>query len=179
MLVWRLLDEAFGESEEEMFERAEREYGSYRRLPGQPVAAYIGQMKRLKAQYHRVDPESQISNSARGQRLLNLCSLSRRERLGVLFSAGGTYDPVAVERALRRRCANTHEDERRVPTPQKHTKVFKPRSDGDQKKPSHKKPFRRSYVADTNEDGEDLEFEEEEEEEGQTQDVFCGRRRST
>ena len=75
------LDQAFGESEEEMFERAEREYGAYRRLPGQPVSAYIGQMKLLKSQYQRVDPETQISNRAWGQRLLNRCSLSRRERL--------------------------------------------------------------------------------------------------
>ena len=40
-LVWRLLDESFGETDEELFERAESEYALYRRLPGQPVAAYI------------------------------------------------------------------------------------------------------------------------------------------
>ena len=99
-LVWRLLDEAFGESEEEQFERAEKEYNQYRRLPGQPVAAYLGQMKRLKAQYQRVDPETHISDRGWGQRLLNRCSLSRRERLDVFFSAGGTYDPVSIERAI-------------------------------------------------------------------------------
>ena len=123
-LVWRLLDEAFGESEEELFERAEKEYASYRRLPGQPVAAYIGQMKRLKAQYQRVDPETQISTRAWAQRLLNRCSLSRRERLDVFFSAGGQYDPVGIERALRHRCANTHEDERRLPTPSRKCKTI-------------------------------------------------------
>lgn len=116
-LIWRLLDEALGESEEEQFERAEKEYNQYRRLPGQPVSAYIGQMKRLKAQSQRVDPETQISDRAWGQRLLNRGSLSRRERLDVFFSAGGLYEPAAIERALRHRCANTHEDERRVPTP--------------------------------------------------------------
>lgn len=99
-LVWRLLDEAFGESEEEQFERAEKEYNQYRRLPGQPVAAYLGQMKRLKAQYQRVDPETHISDRGWGQRLLNRCSLLRRERPDVFFSAGGTYDPVSIERAI-------------------------------------------------------------------------------
>ena len=165
-LVWRLLDEAFGESEEELFERAEKEYASYRRLPGQPVAAYIGQMKRLKAQYQRVDPETQISTRAWAQRLLNRCSLSRRERLDVFFSAGGQYDPVGIERALRHRCANTHEDERRLPTPSRSARPFRPRPSEDKKKIGLKRPFKRSFVADCEdpdgegEDDEDLEAEE-------------------
>ncbi|CAJ1408326.1 unnamed protein product [Effrenium voratum] len=106
---------AFGETEEELFERAEAEFMNYRRLPGQSVASYIGQMKRLKAQYHRVDPDSYMSDRARAQRLLNKCSLGRRERLDVFFSAGGRYIPSDIERALRYRCGKVHEDERRLP----------------------------------------------------------------
>ena len=121
-LIWQLLDEAFGETEDEVFERAEQEYNQYRRAPGQPVASYIGQMKRLKAQYMRVDPETRISDRAWGQKLLNRCSLTRRERLDVFFSAGGVYDPRMIEVALRHRCAKVHEDERRVPS----TRVVKP-----------------------------------------------------
>ena len=161
-LVWRLLDEAFGESEEELFERAEKEYALYRRLPGQTVAAYIGQMKRLKAQYQRVDPETQISDRAWAQRLLNRCSLSRRERLDVFFSAGGVYEPKSVERALRHRCSNTHEDERRIPS-SKSQKVSKPKNaeGGDRKKPGFKKSYKRAYVTDEVE-GESEKAEEEE-----------------
>ena len=168
-LVWRLLDEAFGETEEELLERAEKELGQYRRLPGQPVSAYIGQMKRLRAQYQRVDPDTQLSDRAWAQRLLNRCSLSRRERLDVFFSAGGQYEPQAIERALRHRCANTHEDERRVPTPLKPTRTFKPRAYDDKKKTGYKKVYKRVYAA-GREDEEEGEAEEEDlEEEGQNE----------
>ena len=175
-LVWRLLDEAFGETEDEQFERAEKEYNQYKRLPGQAVSAYIGQMKRLKAQYQRVDPESQISDRAWGQRLLNRCSLSRRERLDVFFSAGGLYDPVAIERALRHRCANTHEDERRVPNPTRNTKVSKPRYYDEKKKTGYKKVYKRIYVAggedEDEEQGDEAEEEDLEAEGLEEQDVF-------
>lgn len=159
------LDEAFGESEEELFERTEKEYAQYRRLPGQPVAAYnIGQMKRLKAQYQRVDPETQISDRAWAQRLLNRCSLSRRERLDVFFSAGGQYDPPAIERALRHRCANTHEDERKIPSPNRTNRPYRPRAMEDKKKMIVKKTYKKTYLADQEEqeqeEEEDLEAEE-------------------
>eukprot|EP00439_Symbiodinium_sp_Y106_P033767 s6831_g4.t1 len=52
-------------------------------------------MKRLKAQYVRVDPDTVLSSKAWGQRLLNRASLGRRERLDVYYSAGG-YEPVAL-----------------------------------------------------------------------------------
>lgn len=114
-LVWRLLDEAFGESEDELFERAETEFNGYRRLPGQSIATYIGQLKRLRAQYLRVDPETTISDRAWSQRMLNKASLSRRERLDVFFSAGGRYSSREIEVALRHRCGKVHEDERKLP----------------------------------------------------------------
>ena len=87
-------------------------------------------MKRLKAQYARVDPDTHISDRAWAQRLLNRCSLGRRDRLDVFFSAGGLYEPAAIERALRHRCARVHEDERRTPQPSKFSKhpMVRPRS---------------------------------------------------
>ncbi|OLQ12139.1 Transposon Ty1-DR1 Gag-Pol polyprotein [Symbiodinium microadriaticum] len=115
VVLWKLLDESYDETSCEQFERAERELQSYRRLPGQSIASYVAGMKRLKAQYVRVDPETVMSAKAWGQRLLNRASLGRRERLDVYYSAGG-YDPVQIEAALRYRCATVHEDERRVPS---------------------------------------------------------------
>ena len=113
--IWRLLDEAYDESAEEHFERIEGEFMGYRRLPGQSVASYLSQLKRLKAEYQREDPETKFSSRSWAQRMLVRASLSRRERLDVFFSAGGSYDPKAIERALRHRCQKIHEDERKVP----------------------------------------------------------------
>ena len=115
VILWKLLDESFGETPAELFERVERELNSYRRLPGQSVATYLASMKRLRAQYTRVDPDSTISDRAWAQRLLNRASLQRRERLDVFYSPGGSYEAESIERALRHRCANVHEDERKVP----------------------------------------------------------------
>ncbi|CAE7928562.1 RE1, partial [Symbiodinium sp. KB8] len=117
VLLWKLLDESFGESCAELFERAERELNTYRRVPGQPIATHLANMRRLRAQYVRVDPDTTISDRAWAQRLLNRASLSKRERLDVYYSAGGAYTTMGIESALRHRCAQTHEDERRVPTP--------------------------------------------------------------
>ena len=114
VVLWKLLDESYDETSCEQFERAERELQAYRRLPGQSIASYVAGMKRLKAQYVRVDPETVMSAKAWGQRLLNRASLGRRERLDVYYSAGG-YDPAQIEAALRYRCATVHEEERRVP----------------------------------------------------------------
>ena len=100
-LVWKLLDEAFGETEEELFERAEVEFNTYRRIPGQSMAT----------------PQSIMSDRAWAQRLLNRSSLARRERLDVFFSAGGKYQSKEIEVALRHRCGRVHEDERRLPVP--------------------------------------------------------------
>ena len=88
-LLWRLLEEAYGESTAEHFERAERELSGYRRIPGQTVASYVATMKRLKAQYIITDPETVISDRSWAKRLLNRALLNRRERLDVFYSAGG------------------------------------------------------------------------------------------
>ena len=114
-VLWLILEEAFGESTAESFERAERELSAYRRLPGQSVASFVAGMKRLRMNYIIEDPDSSWSNRAWAQKLLNRASLSRRDRLDVFYSAGGQYDSDTIEKALRRRCSRIHEEERRVP----------------------------------------------------------------
>ena len=115
-LLWRVLDEAFGESEAELFERADKELEKYRRAPGESIAHYLAEMRRLRAQYTRVDPDTKLSDRAWAQKLLHKASLSRKDRYDVYYSAGATYDPIAIEKALRVRCQKTHEDERRTPS---------------------------------------------------------------
>ena len=114
-LIWQLLDEAYHETSEEYFERVESEFSEYRRVPQQSIASYLSQIKRLRADYHREDPGTVFSDRAWAQRLLVRASLTKRERLDVFFSAGGVYEPKAIERALRHRCQRVHEEERRVP----------------------------------------------------------------
>ena len=75
-LLWKVLDEAFGESETELFERADRELEKCRRQPGESMAQYLAEMRRLRAQYYRIDPETRISDKAWGQKLLQRASLS-------------------------------------------------------------------------------------------------------
>eukprot|EP00913_Durusdinium_trenchii_P010664 g10004.t1 len=168
-LLWRVLDEAFGESESELFERADKELEKYRRIPGESMAHYLAEMRRLKAQYSRVDPDTRLSDRAWAQKLLQKASLSRKERHDVYYSAGAVFDPVAIEKALRVRCGKIHEDEKRStykPHPREREKeedikVFK------KKKIFVKKRMHGSHVADhPTEEGEgDEEMEAEQEEE--------------
>ena len=122
-VVWKVLDEAYSETSEEHFERVELEFNNYRRIPGQSIAAYLSQIKRLRAEYAREDPETVLSSRAWAQRLLMRAALSKRERLDVFYSAGGVYEPRSIEAALRHRCQKVHEEERRLP--QGNTSAFK------------------------------------------------------
>eukprot|EP00434_Breviolum_minutum_P025436 symbB.v1.2.022474.t1/scaffold1996.1/size93170/9 len=90
-LLWKVMDEAFGESEAELFERADKELERY--------------------------PDSRISDKAWGQKLLQKASLSRRERLDCYHAAGASYDSLEIEKALRVRCGRIHEDEKKVSHP--------------------------------------------------------------
>eukprot|EP00435_Cladocopium_sp_Y103_P070035 s255_g34.t1 len=112
-LLWKVLDEAFGESESELFERADRELERYRRAPGESVAHFLAEMRRLRAQYYRIDPDSKFSDKAWAQKLLQKASLSRREKHDCYYAAGAVFDPFAIEKALRIRCGRIHEEERR------------------------------------------------------------------
>ena len=113
-LLWKVLDEAFGENESELFERADRELEKYRRAPGESIAHFLAEMRRLRAQYYRIDPDSKFSDKAWAQKLLQKASLSRREKHDCYYAAGAVYDPLAIEKALRVRCGRVHEDERRT-----------------------------------------------------------------
>ena len=64
-LLWQVLDEAFGESEAELFERADRELEKCRRQPAESMAHYLAEMRHLRAQYYRIDPETKISDKAK------------------------------------------------------------------------------------------------------------------
>ncbi len=97
------------------FERVETEFSQYRRVPGQSIASYLSQIKRLRADYQREDPGTVFSDRAWAQRLLMKASLTKRERLDVFFSAGGVYSSKEVEKALRHRCQRVHDEERRLP----------------------------------------------------------------
>lgn len=114
-LLWKVLEEAFGESEPELFERADRELEKCRRQPGESMAHYLAEMRRLRAQYYRIDPETRISDKAWGQKLLQRASLSRRERLDCYYAAGACFESLKIENALRVRCGRIHEDEKRGP----------------------------------------------------------------
>lgn len=83
-LLRKVLDEAFGESESELFERADKELERYRRTPGESISHYLAEMRRLRAQYSRVDPETRLSDRAWAQKLLQKASISRKERFDVL-----------------------------------------------------------------------------------------------
>ena len=123
--VWELLDEAYHETSEEYFERVETEFSQYRRVPGQSIASYLSQIKRLRADYQREDPGTVFSDRAWAQRLLMKASLTKRERLDVFFSAGGVYSSKEVEKALKHRCQRIHDEERRLPSTFKRPPVAK------------------------------------------------------
>ncbi|CAK8997152.1 Uncharacterized protein (Fragment), partial [Durusdinium trenchii] len=95
-LLWKVLDEAFGESEAELFERADKELERYRRAPGESIAHYLAEMR------------------AWAHKFLQKASISRKEKYDVYYSAGAIYDPLAIEKALRVRCAQVHVDEKRL-----------------------------------------------------------------
>ena len=157
-LLWRVLDEAFSESEAELFERADKELEKYRRAPGESIAHYLAEMRRLRAQYSRVDPDTKLSDRAWAQKLLQKASLGRKDRYDVYYSAGATYDPVAIEKALRVRCQKTHEDERRTPSRTPHRERDRDREDDPKpnyfkkKKVFIKKRVHTTHVAEGGED---------------------------
>ena len=157
-LLWRVLDEAFGESEAELFERADKELEKYRRAPGESIAHYLAEMRRLRAQYSRVDPDTKLSDRAWAQKLLQKASLGRKDRYDVYYSAGATYDPVAIEKALRVRCQKTHEDEWRTPSRTPHRERDRDREEDPKpnyfkkKKVFIKKRVHTTHVAEGGED---------------------------
>lgn len=111
--VMALLEEAYGSRSDERFESARVAYEQYRRLPGQPVAQYIAQLKRLRSEFLAEDPHTVISDKNFSQKLLARAGLSKRERMDVFYNAGGQYNTKKIEHVLRFRCSHIHEDEGR------------------------------------------------------------------
>ena len=111
--MWALLEEAFGQPEDDEFELAEENFHNYRRTNGTSMAKYLTTLKRLQLEYLKEDPGSVISEKAWAQRMLNRAGLAKRERHDVWYSAGGSYDPARIEEVLRRRCAHVHQDDMR------------------------------------------------------------------
>ena len=158
-LLWRVLDEAFGESEAELFERADRELERCRRQPGEAMAHYLAEMRRLRAQYYRIDPGTKISDKAWGQKLLQRASLTRRERLDCYYAAGATYESLAIEKALRVRCGRVHEDEKKI-NPIREREHREPRETIMKKKVFMKRKLNHTHVADQQEQEASPEIEE-------------------
>ena len=116
--VWMLLDEAFGEQDEELFDKAEQQYQEFRRTSGMSIMRYLTELKRLPTQYLKQDKGTVLSDRSFAQRMLNRAGLSRKEKHDVFFNAGGEYNSKAIEKVLRRRCAKVHEeDSKRGPAP--------------------------------------------------------------
>ena len=165
-LLWKVLDEAFGESEAELFERADKELERCRRQPGESMAHYLAEMRRLRAQYYRIDPDTKISDKAWAQKLLQKASLTRREKHDCFYAAGAVYDSLAIEKALRIRCGRIHEDEKKPYKPQYNRDGGgdgKPAASYQKKKVFIKKKVHTTHVAEhEGEEGEDLEEEVEE-----------------
>ena len=109
--ILRLLEDAYGSKADERFEERQNAFLSFRRSPGQSIAAYLATLKRLRNEYLREDPGSVISDRAFAQRMLTRASLTRRERYDCFFAAGGSYRSGPLEKVLRFRCANVHLEE--------------------------------------------------------------------
>ena len=110
-----LLEEAYGSRSDKRFEDRQEAYLQCRRAPGQPMSKYIADLKRLRQEYLKEDPDTVISDKSFAQRLLARAGLTRKERMDCFFSAGGRYKASEVERVLRFRCAKVHEEEGKRP----------------------------------------------------------------
>ena len=113
--VMRLLEDSYGARADERFEEKQEAYLSYRRTPGQSIAAYVSTLARLRTEYLKEDPDTTISDKSYAQRMLSRAALTRKERMDIFFAAGGRYDSKAIERVMRFRCQNIHTEEKKQP----------------------------------------------------------------
>lgn len=171
--ILRLLEESYGSRAEERFEERQEAYLAYRRAPGQSIAAFVSNLKRLRSEYLWEDEGTTISDRSFAQRLLTRAGLTRRERLDIFYSAGGKYDSKRIESVMRFRCGKIHTEESagkssearsyprlvdRSGKPAAPRRGFFPRR-------SDRKPYRSSHhqanVADRDEFEDEEDFEEE------------------
>ena len=112
--VMKLLEESFGARSDERFEANQEAYLAFRRTAGMSISEYISTLKRLRNEYLREDEGTVISDKAFAQRLLSRAALTRRERMDIFFSSGGSYKSAKIENVMRFRCAQVHIDEKRT-----------------------------------------------------------------
>ena len=139
-----LLEEAYGSRADERFEDRQDAYLQCRRAPGQPVSKYIADLKRLRQEYLREDPDTVISDKSFAQRLLARAGLTRKERMDCFFSAGGRYKASEMERVLRFRCARIHEDEGKRSGRDRRDDSTSSGREPLRRKPYYKGPYKRS-----------------------------------
>jgi hypothetical protein len=141
-MIWRLLDEAYDQLDDERFEEKEESFQTHRRTPGMSMERYIRTFKRLKVEYLQTDPDTTFSEKFCAQRLLNRAGLRRTERHDVFYKAGASYTFKGVEAVLRRVYSKVEE------TDQKQGRTYgkeAERRHGDKKVGEEKKPPTRKF----------------------------------
>ena len=137
--ILRLLEESFGSRADERFEEKQEAYLAFRRQPGMSIGAYIGTLKRLRTEYLKEDEHTVISDKSFAQRLLTRAGLTRRERMDIFFSSGGKYATAPIERVIRFRCSNIHQEEGRGSSSSKGNRLVEDRG-------HTSKPRKQMYV---------------------------------
>ena len=80
-----------------------------------------------------------ISDKSFAQRLLTRAGLTRRERMDIFFSSGGKYATAPIERVMRFRCSNIHQEEGRGSSSSKGNRLVEDRG-------HTSKPRKQMYV---------------------------------
>eukprot|EP00971_Amphidinium_carterae_P122442 2424278-Amphidinium_carterae.1 len=78
--IWSLLDDAYGQTAPDRFDRARLQYENCRRKPGQTMEAYISELKRAKLEWLAEDPQSAISDKAFAHKMLTGAGLRPKEQ---------------------------------------------------------------------------------------------------
>lgn len=183
--VLRLLEDAYGARADERFEEKQEAFLSFRRTPGMSVAAYLATLKRMRQEYLQEDSGTTISDKAFAQRMLSRASLTKRERMDIFFAAGGAYVSKEIEKVLRFRCANVHQEEKshyrrpggtavnlRPKTGLRHGEKGGSYRRADPRKPHRPSKYHGSHVADQEPDPEAEDEEQDPDEEDLEQEAL-------
>ena len=96
--VWKILDGAFEQMGHERFAAAWRAWESAQRLPGQPMADWIGSLKKIKLELKEQDTTT-LSDEAVASKILRCSGLPSREHTQVLHT-----QEECSPRSLLRQC---------------------------------------------------------------------------
>ena len=97
--IWKILDDAFEQMEHERFAAAWRAWENAQRLPGQPMADWIGSLKKIKLELKEQDTTT-LSDEAVASKILRCSGLPSRDQTQVLSHAGGVLASEPVEAML-------------------------------------------------------------------------------